>query len=398
MVVMGGDQGQSTARQRARLAFLRALGPVVRRIPPSAPRRVDRLRVAVLRPDHLGDVLLSRPALVLLREALPEGAVTAIAGPWGAPSLQGLGVQGVTFPFPGFSRPPKRNLLAPYGALLAFAAELRRQGYDAALILRPDHWWGALACALAGVPIRVGRTVPEVAPFLTHGSPLGGPERVGEVAVRDAEALLHALEVPVPAQLPVAGYEPSVEARGRAAAWVAEHRRSPGPLVALHPGSGASIKLWPVHRWVSVVEALTGHGAVFVITAGREEAALGRAIQARAPGAPEVLADLSWDELAGLYERADLVIGPDSGPLHLAQAVGTATVRLYGPSDARLYGPGTGASPAQRVLQSTLACAPCGDFAAPPCGYRFDAPCLGAMTAAAVIEACLVCLAGSPVA
>src|SRR5437867_5762114 len=90
------------SRQGMRLAMLRVAGAVLRTRPLRSPRVIGagRPRVVVLRPDHLGDVLLSRPALTWLREALPSGALSVAVGPWGAPSLQGLDVHTTIFRFP----------------------------------------------------------------------------------------------------------------------------------------------------------------------------------------------------------------------------------------------------------------------------------------------------------
>jgi len=63
-------------------------------------------------------------------------------------------------PFPGFSRQPA-PLLAPYTLLAREAAKLRRERYDVAVILRPDHWWGALLALAAGIPVRVGGGRPK---------------------------------------------------------------------------------------------------------------------------------------------------------------------------------------------------------------------------------------------
>jgi ADP-heptose:LPS heptosyltransferase len=338
-----------------------------------------------MRPDHLGDVLLSRPALELVTRSLPDAEVTILAGPWGAASLQGLPVRIGTFPFPGFTRTGKRLPLSPYGELLALAMRLRRERYDAALVLRPDHWWGALAAAVAGIPVRVGHRLPEVAPFLTHSIEPTGRKPATRAALRAAERLVHALgrlAVAPPDGSP--RFEPSSEARRAAREWLAEGHRGDRPWVAIHPGAGAAVKCWPAERWARVIAAIPRDVAV-LLTGASEEATLVSAIQAGAARQVATALDLSWDALAALYEQVDLVVGMDSGPLHLATAVGTATVRIYGPTDPAIYGP---AGPTERheVVQAALPCAPCGNLVAPPCGYLVDPPCLAAVDVAQVVH------------
>jgi heptosyltransferase-2/heptosyltransferase-3 len=353
----------------------------------------------VLRPDHLGDVLLSRPALELLRAALPTAEITAVVGPWAAPSLQGLDVRVATFPFPGFLRSPARPSrwparLAPYAALLALAARLRRERYDAALVLRPDHWWGALACAVAGVPLRVGHATPDTASLLTHAIRRPPTEHATETAVAAATALLGVLGVTAPAPGPgPVRFVPSGAAQRAAHTWLAAHRASRGWRVALHPGAGAGVKTWPPHRWAAVVNALAGEADI-VLTGGPDEGPLVDAVAGQACARPPVAQGLSWDGLAALFQQVDLVLGMDSGPLHLATAVGTPTVRIYGPTDPRIYGP-AGDGGRHRVLQGDLACQPCGNLIAPPCGYRDAPPCLAAVSIEAVVAAARAALAGA---
>ncbi|MCU0494799.1 MAG: hypothetical protein MUD01_24705, partial [Chloroflexaceae bacterium] len=184
-----------------RLLFLRLLAllarPFVVRRAPAIPRRI-----LVIKPDHLGDVLLATPALVRLRESFPQALIVALVGPWAAvvlahnPTIDAL----LTLPFPGFDRSkrsPEQSLtkaqssqrsadnhagaglrafapvralhkllalIQPYLLLLRYAALLRAGQFDTALLLRDDHWWGAALALLAGIPCRIGHAVPECRP------------------------------------------------------------------------------------------------------------------------------------------------------------------------------------------------------------------------------------------
>ena len=351
----------------------------------SRDRQVYPPRVVVLRPDHLGDVLLSRPSFALLRESLGSGAVTVVAGPWGTPSLQGLGVRVATFPYPGFGRANAPNPFAPYRDLLALATRLRRERFDAALILRPDHWWGAFAAALAGIPVRVGHDYPETHPFLTRALAGRLPEHAAEGAMRAARAVLEELGIQPAAQSEVVTFTPSKQAEEEADTVLRHVLRRPSEFVVVHPGAGAPLKSWPGSRWASLTQALLEAGPV-VLTGGPAERALLTDIQALVRPSVPVLTDLSWDTLAAVYRRAQLVVGQDSGPLHLASAVGAPTVRWYGPTDPRVFGP-AGEPSANRALASTLPCAPCGNLIAPPCGYRQHPPCLAQISIDAVMQA-----------
>ncbi|HEY2593309.1 MAG TPA: glycosyltransferase family 9 protein, partial [Chloroflexota bacterium] len=132
----------------------------------------------LLRPDHVGDVLLSAPALALLRASLPNARITYLVGPWSAAAARGgPPIEEVrSLAFPGFTRRSAASLVAPYLLLVRWAAALRRESYDVAVVLRGDHWWGALLALVAGIPIRVGGDTAETRPLLTHTQPLAADQ------------------------------------------------------------------------------------------------------------------------------------------------------------------------------------------------------------------------------
>jgi heptosyltransferase-2/heptosyltransferase-3 len=107
---------------------------------------------------------------------------------------------------------------------------------------------------------------------------------------------------------------------------------------------------------------LADAGVRVLVTGGPDETDLTRTVAAVSSGnVVDVGGQTSFATLAALLYRADIALGPDSGPLHLAVAAGTPTVHLYGPADPALFGPW--GDPARHiVIQSDWACAPCGKF------------------------------------
>ncbi|MBQ0986935.1 glycosyltransferase family 9 protein [Streptomyces sp. F63] len=130
-------------------------------------------------------------------------------------------------------------------------------------------------------------------------------------------------------------------------------RPSPAPgAVVLHPGADAGARCWPADRYGAVARALREAGQRVVVTAGAGEGALARSVAARA-GLPAsaVLggdADVPFPDLAALVARARAVVVGDTGLAHLATALGTPSVVLFGPVAPRLWGPP--ADPRHRVL------------------------------------------------
>lgn len=390
-----GPGPTSPSRERLRAAVLRRV-PGARRSPPRDLGALvglgaagvlggsPRPRVLVVRPDHLGDVVLAGPALGRLRAALPGARVTLLVGPWSrevAALLPGVDAVDVV-PFPAFARGPRPGPIGRYLPLLAGARRLRAARFDAALLLRDDDWWSAWMVALAGIPRRIGHGHAALRPFLTHALAAGqAPPHVAAAAIALVDAALADPRPPAgPARDPLALRLADADHRAAADLLTPAGAR---PL-AIHPGSGSPIKRWHAIDWGEVARALTAPGEPVVLTGGPGERDLAAAV-ARHLDRPVV--DLAGRTdvatLAAVFARCRLVLGPDSGPLHLAVAVGTPTVHLFGPADPRRFGP-WGLEGRHAVVASDLPCAPCGrlDWPAPD-----DHPCIRLLAPAAVAAA-----------
>ena len=148
-------------------------------------------RILLIRPDHLGDLLLAIPAIQRARALAPDGAISLLVGPWNLEAAQHIaGVDDVaTLDFPWFNRTAKRAPWLPYAQLMREAARFSRQEYDMAVVLRHDFAWGAALAARAGIPQRVGYALPECAPFLTTALPYR-PRHEAAQALRLVDAAL----------------------------------------------------------------------------------------------------------------------------------------------------------------------------------------------------------------
>jgi heptosyltransferase-2/heptosyltransferase-3 len=380
-------------KTQVRLRILQAIGalPRLRGIsPPSATTHAPRL--LVLRPDHLGDVLLSRPAIDALQAALPHARITLAVGPWGRPALGNVPPDSLLLcPFPGFAR-SATGPLRPYALLLHYTILLRRQHYDAAVILRPDHWWGALLATLAGIPVRIGYRTPETSPFLTACLPLAG----GTHAVKQALALAAAT-----AQI-YGGALPENPIRLRPIATAADREQARAvlaeagiadsiPLLVLHPGSGAALKAWPLDSFAAAgARIATAIGARVVVTGSTAEHEQAARLCAQLPGAVNLVGGLSWGGLEAVLARADLVVGVDSGPLHLAVAAGTPSVVLFGPADPAQFAP-WGSPARHRLMAADLPCRPCRrlDYCALEPDCTGPPPCMRAIVVDDVVHTAL---------
>jgi heptosyltransferase-2 len=133
---------------------------------------------------------------------------------------------------------------------------------------------------------------------------------------------------------------PSAEDRAAASAFLGE--AADHPLIALHPGSGSPKMNWPLAHWLELAQRLSAAlpAARFVLIGGEADDAQLAAFLAGWTGVPPLLArSLPLPELAAILERCRLHLGHDTGISHLAAAVGTPCVLLFGPTDPDVWKP-----------------------------------------------------------
>lgn len=337
---------------------------------PTRPAEValDHPTVLLIRPDHIGDVLFLGPGIERLREALPDAHIVLAVGPWSravAEHLPGID-EIVTVPFPSFDRTRSGLPWDPYIELLQWSGELRALRPWLAVILRDDDWWSALAAERAGVAQRLGSGNRIVEPFLSDRLDLKREHWVQ----RDADmidagiAMLGgtAPAVPVTPEATPLRWRLDDQDREEAGKLLGTAGID-GEFICIAPGSGAPVKLWVVDRWVAVGRALSdAHRVPIVVAGSAAEAAMAEQIAGRiGSGAVSIAGRTTLPVLAGIFQRAPLVLGPDSGPLHLAVAVATPTIHLFGPSSVEQFGP-WGDPAKHRVVQQAMRCRECGNL------------------------------------
>jgi heptosyltransferase-2/heptosyltransferase-3 len=159
------------------------------------------------------------------------------------------------------------------------------------------------------------------------------------------------------------------------------------PYLCIHPGAGTWVKLWDEAHWAAAADTLAEQLGVRIILTGTEqELGMVQRIAAGMTHKSLVLAgETQVSQLAALFERARVVLGPDSGPLHLAAAVGTPTVSLFGPARLNEFTP-WGPAHQHITLTSDLACVGCGvlDWGDDPRAYH---PCVREIPVGRVLEA-----------
>jgi ADP-heptose:LPS heptosyltransferase len=363
------------------------------------PRRNGAIqRVLVIRPDHLGDLLFTTPALALLRQALPEARISYLIGPWSKAVVENNPDIDEIIPcdFPWFNRAPRASLFQPYTLLRQMARVLERYEFDVAVNLRFDFWWGAVLAHMAGIPEIIGYDRPGCQPFLTQPVPYlprcheveQNLRLMSSLALHNDKLIREAYAYPL-------RFDPS-QADDIFADQLVGRSASRGFTLAVHPGSGAAVKLWTVEGFAEVIqENLERRGGQVLITGSKSELGMAEEIASWIDDdrVRVIAGQTTVGQLGAVYRRCSLVIGCDSGPLHLAVAMHTPTVHLFGPSDAAAFGP-YGDRARHAIVSADLPCIPCGRLSVPDEELP-DHECMRAIETAQVLEAMDSVLGGS---
>jgi lipopolysaccharide heptosyltransferase II len=288
-------------------------------------------KILCVRLDSLGDVLMCTPAMRALREARPGRSLTLLTSPGAAlaapfiPEIDAV----ITYEAPWM----KSSVAHAPQADIEFAAQLAQKSFDAAVIFNSysqSPLPAAMLCYLARIPLRIAHCHENPYQLLTDWLPDPEPDRVIRHEVRrqlDLAAHLgchpsstrlsfgvrNADRKTVRARLEQMGIDPG-------------HR-----WIAFHPGASAPSRRYPAPHWAAVIRRLHMElGCPMVLTGGTDEQPLVDQIR-DASGVPahSLAGQLALGELGAALQMASVVVSNNTGPAHMAAAVGTPLVELY---------------------------------------------------------------------
>ncbi|HEY3205158.1 MAG TPA: lipopolysaccharide heptosyltransferase II [Thermoanaerobaculia bacterium] len=297
--------------------------------------RTSRLIVA---PNWLGDSVMSLPMLRAVRRAHPQDRLAVLARRGPADIYRADG---------------SADEVLVRSSLAADLLRLRRKRFDEIWLL-PNSFRAALLAFLSGAPRRIGYETDRRAGLLSHALPRPPATRH---QLRDYDLLLKAHGIAPDFDPPRLRVPEAAVRRANEALRLAGLSEG-APLVLLCPGSAsAETKRWPAARYAELADSLARQGLSCAVVVGPAEVRLAAKVTAAARSAlPALGADLDSVELAALLARARVVVSNDSGPMHLAAAVGTPVVAFFGPTDPGRTAPS--GSPV-RVLDRYVFCSPC---------------------------------------
>lgn len=296
-------------------------------------RDPQRPRVLIARMSAIGDTILTTPVACRLRAAYPDAHLV-----WAVERKSSRFIAG--HPAIDEAVVLDRGWWVTPSAIAATRKQLREHRFDAAVDCQ-SVTKSALACWLSGAPLRVGlrgQYGAELSPWLNNRL----------VEPRRPHLTDRSLEMLAPLGLPAAK-EPYEAVRWDlptcpgAEAEVARWAPADEPFAVINPGATWDSKLWEMDRFGLLAERLGRRRGIrsLVVWAGDREHAWARLIARRSGGWATVAPATSLDELAALLRQARLMVSADTGPMHLAVAVGAPTVGLFGstrPEDCGPYG------------------------------------------------------------
>lgn len=280
----------------------------------------DVRKMAVLRPNAVGDFMFCLPALHALKHAYPEAELVYLGQPWHAQFMAGragpIDRVVVVPPMPGINAGTESS-----ADVDDFIDSMRCAGFDLALQMYGGGRYANPLVRRFDARLTVGMRSPDAAPLdraLAYGGLVNRRLQLLEVA-----ALAGATAWPMHDELRVTGADRRLAAQLVPAL--------PGQrLVVVQPGASDVRRRWPAARFASVADALVEEGAVVAVNGSAAESPVVRAvIGAMRHPAIDLSGKASLQALCGLLERSALVVSNDTGPLHMALALGKPCVGIY---------------------------------------------------------------------
>jgi heptosyltransferase-3 len=324
---------------------------------------LDQLkRVLVVKLRHHGDVLLTSPVFSVLKNHAPHCEIDALVY---ADTAEMLTEHPAISELHTIDRNWKKlGLWGQASAELGLLRQLKHRQYDLIIHLT-EHWRGAWLVRLLKPRWAVS--------YKQSGRGKRWSKRFTHLIENPKNALRHVVEAHLDALRRI-GIPPSPEERrltlvagASADVSVEHHLQALGlagkPFIHIHPASRWFFKCWPATQMAELITAIQAKGWPVVLTAAPspDELAMVEAIQSQlAQPALSLAGKLSLKELAALTQKARLFVGVDSAPMHIAAAMATPVVALFGPSGDKQWGAWSSGAPVRLITSQLHPCRPCG--------------------------------------
>jgi len=305
--------------------------------------------------NWVGDAVMSIPAFQAVRERFPEARISILARPW----VAGL-----------YGREPFCDELIPYdaprgweglGQKMQVAAELRARNFDCAILFQ-NAFEAAALVRMAGIPVRIGYAVDGRQWLLTNAPTIPRPDETPR------HQRFYYLELLKRADL-IEGYATDEPIRLTGASAAAQQGRERfrgaainGPVVGVSPGAAyGGAKRWLPERFAEAATRIARERqATVAIFGAREELPICETVQQHLEAAHQPCINFggatTLPDFIEMVAACDVFLTNDSGPMHIASALGVPTVAIFGATDHIATGP-TG--PLARIVREPVDCSPC---------------------------------------
>jgi lipopolysaccharide heptosyltransferase II len=299
------------------------------RAPAVTPHRAwgsDVKRILCIRLDNLGDVLMTTPALHALRCSAPQRQITLLTSRVGAAAARHLDDVDAVIEYDA----PwvKQDAPIDFHRDLAMRERLAAGDFDAAVIFSvysQNPLPAAMLCHLSGIDRRLAHCRENPYGLLTDWVAETEPQQGTRHEVERQLALVAHVGAETEDQRMRFNVSPEDRARLRQHGLALD-----APYFVIHPGASAASRRYPIERFAQVAASLASLiSHPIYVTGGRDEAALSAHLSAAHPNVFDLAGTLDLGELAALIQDASVLISNNSGPVHLASALGTPVVDLY---------------------------------------------------------------------
>lgn len=328
---------------------------------PLMPETFHPKHILIIRVDLIGDLVMSLTALRVLKHTYPDAEIDLLAVPSSTKVVvNDPDIAQVLAYDPNIWRRPKALLQwQNWRNLFVLRKRLHARHYDLAINLFGQ--WASLLTLLSGAQRRLGFSHENYPGFLTD-----------TVTGQHWDTNNHKHEVDYCLELAQAAGAtivtddriPHLTVDAQAQKQVEQLLQQEGidasaTLIACHVSSNnGQSKRWPIPYWATLIDRLVHDAGMEVVLTGAPDdmPLIAEVIRRTHEHVTNLAGKTSLTQLAALYQRATLLVTGDSGPMHIAAAVGTPLIAIHGPTDPALSGP---ISPTATILRSDIWCSPC---------------------------------------